>query len=242
MNAGSKFVIFFISLLISFTSKAHCPDTAPLFKRGYGFIAEGQYLLASQNFSLISAISCSQEEKNTATYLYATTLFQLEEPQAGQQILQELKASSISAPLAKRVRLLEAWYRGDLRAKLPEDEKKSFADFENAKAQIEQNEKIKSPWIAGTASALLPGLGQAYNQNYASALTSLVLNGLFLAAALEFQKNDLHAPALAAGVLFSITYTGSIFGSIDASKQINRAHQKPLIEEARKRYLPEIDL
>ncbi len=69
---------------------------------------------------------------------------------------------------------------------------------------------------------LAPGLGYAYAGEYANALRSLILNGLFIWGLVE-TAGDEEWGAFAALTFFEITwYSGSIYGGIDASHRHNR--------------------
>lgn len=78
----------------------------------------------------------------------------------------------------------------------------------------------KSPTLGGWLG-LAPGLGYAYAGEYANALRSLVLNGLFIWGMVE-TADDEQWGAFAAITFFEITwYSGSIYGGIDASHRYN---------------------
>jgi len=64
----------------------------------------------------------------------------------------------------------------------------------------------------------------------------------FLATALELNQKHLNTSAAAAGLVFSITDTGNILGSIESSKQINAHSQEPEIEHLRTEKIPDLNL
>jgi len=79
----------------------------------------------------------------------------------------------------------------------------------------------KSPRLGGLLG-LVPGLGYAYAGEYANALRSLLLNGLFIFAMVDTAQND-HWGGFAALTFFEVTwYTGSIYGGIDSTHRYNR--------------------
>lgn len=79
----------------------------------------------------------------------------------------------------------------------------------------------KSPTLGGWLG-LAPGLGYAYAGEYANAVRSLLLNGLFIWGMVETAEDDQWG-AFAAITFFEITwYTGSIYGGIDASHRYNQ--------------------
>lgn len=76
--------------------------------------------------------------------------------------------------------------------------------------------------MLGGVLGLVPGLGYAYSGEYANALRSLILNGLFIYAMVD-TANDEEWGAFAAISFFELTwYTGSIYGGIDAAHRYNR--------------------
>jgi hypothetical protein len=100
----------------------------------------------------------------------------------------------------------------------------------------------KNPLIAGSASFLLPGAGQAYVGNFQSAAIAFILNSLFLATTLEFAHKDLPVAAIASGTLLSVTYIGNILNAIDSAHRYNTHHRAPQEEQLRKTLFPEFRL
>lgn len=81
--------------------------------------------------------------------------------------------------------------------------------------------KDKSPALGGWLG-VVPGLGYAYAGEYANALRSIILNGLFIWGMVETAQDD-HWAGFAVISFFEITwYTGSIYGGIDASHRYNQ--------------------
>jgi len=79
----------------------------------------------------------------------------------------------------------------------------------------------RNPLIGGSLG-LLPGFGYAYSGEYANALRSLLLNGLFIYGMVD-TAGDEEWGAFAAISFFELTwYTGSIYGGIDAAHRHNR--------------------
>ncbi|MCZ7592803.1 MAG: hypothetical protein M5U15_11950 [Kiritimatiellae bacterium] len=79
----------------------------------------------------------------------------------------------------------------------------------------------KSPALGGWLGSV-PGLGYAYAGEYANALRSIILNGLFIWGMVETASDDQWG-AFAALTFFEVTwYTGSIYGGIDASHRYNQ--------------------
>ncbi|MGZ3695496.1 MAG: hypothetical protein ACXWQO_15400, partial [Bdellovibrionota bacterium] len=83
---------------------------------------------------------------------------------------------------------------------------------------------IKSPLLAGLASGIIPGAGQAYTGMYQTAAISFVLNGLFLLSTVELAKKKLGFSATITGIAFSTVYLGNIISAVQGAKALNRAH------------------
>ncbi len=76
--------------------------------------------------------------------------------------------------------------------------------------------------VFGGVLGLVPGLGYAYSGEYANALRSLILNGLFIFGMVHTAENDQWG-AFGVITFFEITwYSGSIYGGIDAAHRYNR--------------------
>ncbi len=91
----------------------------------------------------------------------------------------------------------------------------------------------KSPWIAGTLSALVPGLGKVYTKDYGDAAMSLLFVGLNAWQAYRgFRKEGIksvHGWVFAGiGATF---YLGNIWGSAKAAKRFNRKFDKEATDE-----------
>jgi hypothetical protein len=113
----------------------------------------------------------------------------------------------------------------------------NFPDILSSAQKIElMNEK--SPFIAASMSALLPGSGKAYSEFWGDAIMSF----LFVStnAWLSYQGFKKKGIESATGWIFGTIsfgfYTGNIWGSANAAKNRNKALYKELYDEARKNY------
>lgn len=235
---------FILALLLSAPAlAASCLDkTEPALNLGHQMKQSGQYLLATQQYSIVMNFACSEDEKAQGLLGYAQSLYFLGETFTATRILENLKSSAASVELKTKARLLAAWYEPEFRKALPENEKRQFQDYHERKLQLEKQHQQKNPWTAGILSAVIPGLGQVYNGSYQSAAFSFVLNSLFLATALELDRQNLKTSALAAGVIFSVTYTGNILSTVSSAQATNRHHLAPDLDEQRKKSLPGLEL
>ena len=79
----------------------------------------------------------------------------------------------------------------------------------------------KKPWLGGLLG-VVPGLGYAYSGEYANALRSLILNGIFIYAMADTGHHE-EWGAFSVITFFEMTwYTGSIYGGVDAAHRCNQ--------------------
>ena len=76
--------------------------------------------------------------------------------------------------------------------------------------------------VLGGVLGIVPGLGYAYSGEYASALRSLILNGLFLFGVADTADKEEWGACAVIGFFEFTWYTGSIYGGIDAADRYNR--------------------
>lgn len=77
------------------------------------------------------------------------------------------------------------------------------------------------PWVAGVASAVVPGLGQIYAGNVGEGVASFLAVGAFAAlTATSWEKADtpLNWRTITYGTIGSLLYIGNIFGSVASVK------------------------
>lgn len=96
----------------------------------------------------------------------------------------------------------------------------------------------KSPFVAGTMSTLVPGLGQVYAGRYADGLIAFVVNGLFIYGIYEtFDRRSVVAdnPVGIMLVLFeSGWYTGNIYSAINSAHRTNNERRTNVLKDLRK--------
>lgn len=107
-------------------------------------------------------------------------------------------------------------------------------ELENLKKYniVEKKIKRKSPFIAGTLSAIVPGLGKVYTGNNGQALASFLTCGLIgVVAAENYVKMGIkHPQTIFFTGLFGLFYIGNIWGSavsvqlVKIEKQLENKH------------------
>lgn len=107
-------------------------------------------------------------------------------------------------------------------------------EFLNLKKYRAIDEKIKrkSPLLAGTLSAIIPGLGKVYAGNNGQALATFLTCGLMggIAAENYFRLGMYHPQTILFTGIFSLFYIGNIYGSalsvqiVKTEKQLENKH------------------
>ncbi len=85
---------------------------------------------------------------------------------------------------------------------------------------------LKDPVTAGTLAALLPGLGHAYVNRYKDGIVALLLNGLFIWAALEAFHEDQEVLGGMLAFLELGWYSGNIYSAVNAAHKHNRKRRQ----------------
>jgi TolA-binding protein/TM2 domain-containing membrane protein YozV len=94
----------------------------------------------------------------------------------------------------------------------------------------------KSPVVAGTLSAVLPGSGHLYAGRPGQAASSFLLNALFIAGAVLAFQND--SPVLGGILVFFELgwYQGGIRSAVQAARQENEKQERKYRRELKQRY------
>jgi tetratricopeptide (TPR) repeat protein len=79
----------------------------------------------------------------------------------------------------------------------------------------------KSPFLAGTLSALLPGSGQAYAERYYDGFVSFFLNAAFIYLATDAYRTGNDASGLFFSVIELGWYSGNIYGAVRGANKYN---------------------
>jgi TM2 domain-containing membrane protein YozV len=118
----------------------------------------------------------------------------------------------------RRLELFLERYRGDPRN----------AGVREALAELARYEgrPRKSPPLAATMSAIIPGTGQMYAERYRDGLVALAVNGLFIAGTVASFKDENYALAAIVGGVGLPFYVGNIYGAANATRQWNLAFDR----------------
>ncbi|MFP4013372.1 MAG: membrane protein insertion efficiency factor YidD [Chitinispirillaceae bacterium] len=99
-------------------------------------------------------------------------------------------------------------------------------DFERAKEQLSH---AKSPAVAGILSAVLPGSGYLYADKPSTALTSFIVNGLFIWSAVEMFSDRKYAVGSTISFIGIGWYLGNIQGSVRSAVSYNEVLEQSVL-------------
>lgn len=94
----------------------------------------------------------------------------------------------------------------------------------------------KSPLLAGTLSALLPGAGSAYVGRWSEAALSFFINALFIGATANAARKDNDDLAVVLGVGALAFYAGNIYAAVNGAYKYNDRVQADYLERQRVRF------
>lgn len=222
---------------------------------------EKQYLLSAFHFSQARILGETDSIRSRGLMGYALDMKSLGEKKEYFEMLDRGIENSLE-PYQYQFKLLKAIEFGDANDQFsPEDqfkiklwkERKNIKTFRTIldqqpddksdqlqKLQLASSQNFKTPWIAGTLSAVLPGAGQLYIGSNQSAVFSFVVNAIFAAATYEFANKEFYAAATASGAIFSITYMGNIFNAVRSTHRLNEKVQQPAENQFYQLLFPEL--
>jgi hypothetical protein len=234
MNANGL-ISFLLLLFVPLVSFADCKEAADFLKEGRRYFEHEQYLLSSVQFKISSQFACPANEKSDSLFAYTLAMNKLGEKSEVLSSLGELD-SSASADLKSKTNLFKRLELG-MAAPLSADQERRVKAWEE---RVLLPEHPKSPALAGTMSAILPGAGQAYVGSWQSAAYSFLINALFLSATIELQNKGLYATSLSAGAVFSVTYIGGILSAVQSAQTYNHNQVVPMETKMYQELFPEL--
>ena len=182
------------------------------------------------------ALMAPSPERDTAAVLLARSHLLSGDQRAFDEVV-----SRLPAPAGARLRLFAArdeapTYRAAVSAlhdpPLAAAALKAFDPYERASHDL-------TPWVAGSLSAVLPGLGQAYAGSWQGAAVAFVLNVVLIGATIELAYRGLRFSASAAGLMASIFYLGDILNAADLADRHNQQTALPDRDKLEHLLIPE---
>ncbi len=154
------------------------------------------------------------------------------------RLFDESHPDAANAQLGLSLNALEKDNVADSRAKLdeflanyPEDERVPGVQASFGLLDEYESQPRKSPALAGTMSAVIPGSGQMYAEHYKDGLMAFVVNGLFIAGTVAALDDDNYALAAIVGGVGLPFYIGNIYGAANASRKWNLSLSRKLRDD-----------
>jgi hypothetical protein len=146
----------------------------------------------------------------------------------------------LEGPARSRLQVLSATYaRRNVRPLLAELQPPLRLEVDRVYRRFERRHG-KRPWLAGTLSAVVPGLGQAYAGSWESAAVSFVLNGVLIGATVELARREFYAASTVTGLAGSVFYLGSILSAADLARRHNERAAEPERRALERLLIPEL--
>jgi len=124
-----------------------------------------------------------------------------------------------------------AWAAEEL-GRIPESSGISGAARALEKAAGEEGRDRKSPAVAGSLSAVLPGAGQLYVSRPRDAAVSFLVNAGFILAAVEAFDNEEYATGALVSLIELSWYTGNIYSAVNSCHHHNRQQKESFLRDA----------
>ena len=176
-------------------------------------------------------------EALTARKLYAEAAFRRGDYELAEERYRQLKAFHQEPDIDYRIGLSALYQNrvGEARdnfAQLPDPLGEplllSLEDF--------QRLERKSPALAGTLSALLPGAGQLYTERPRQAGIAFALNAAFIYGAVEAWDNEDYAVAGILSLFELGWYGGNIYNAMNNAHKFNRRREQLFLDRFRQRF------
>ena len=144
------------------------------------------------------------------------------------QLFDEKHQAAANSQLGLSLNAFEQGDVSDCRAELnsflinyPEDER--IPEVNESLMLLDEYAAIppKSPFLAGTLSALLPGSGQVYATRYKDGAMAFIVNALFISGTVVALNNENYALAAIVGGVGLPFYIGNIYGAANAANKWN---------------------
>lgn len=226
----------FFSLVVTAQPKsAFCKASTQALASGRDLFERRQFLLSVQEYSLAQKFDCA-ETLDQAMWGHLLAVTELGERDEMFHLSHKLYPAKFSLGFQQKLKLYQSYYFSKNDGTVESQRVEAFHKWKDSLPEK------KSPLLAGTMSALLPGSGQAYTGSWQSGAMAFLLNALFLSSTIELADKDLHATSLVSGVVFSITYIGNILNAAENARIYNQNYYQSEIEAEKAKRFPEFTL
>jgi len=219
----------------------YCPDDS---RAAYAQLAIAQSLLEGQRWEQadlamekVWSLYPNSLEAVEARKLHAAAAYERGDYEAAQLRYQGLKNITPNETSEYKIGLSQ------LQQNKLEEARASFAKLpaplnQQLTLSLDEYQQLerKSPQLAGTLSAILPGAGQFYTERPRQAGVAFALNAAFIYGAVEAWNNENYAVA---GILslFEIGwYGGNIYNAMNNAHKFNRRQEQHFLERLQQRF------
>jgi len=226
-----------------------CPDAGTLCEKAY-FEIGVSYFRAEKWKNAIDALETflvnfpesrmvgealylkGRSEQNLSLYDEALTSFRrIAESETGEYRARALYQSGLV------FMEMDKWERaGEMFSQVPEESRlyDSAGVFSTGLDNID-NIPRKSPAVAGTLAAIIPGAGHLYTERRRDALVAFLLNGAFIWSAVELFDDEKYVTGGIVTFFELGWYTGNIYSAVSSAHKFNRRKKKDFLQGLRDR-------
>ncbi len=132
---------------------------------------------------------------------------------------------------------MEKWGRAeDMFSQVPEESRLyDSAGVFSAGLRNIVNIPRKSPVVAGTLAAVIPGAGHLYTQRKRDALVAFLLNGVFIWSAVELFEDEKYVTGAIVSFFELGWYTGNIYSAVGSAHKFNERTKQEFLKGLRDR-------
>lgn len=127
----------------------------------------------------------------------------------------------------------EKWQKSKETFLLIPDSSPIYSSARTFSSGLERMDDIprKSPALAGSLAAILPGAGHVFTERYLDATMAFLLNGAFILAAVELVRHDIPAAAGVVAFFELGWYTGNIYSAVSSAHKYNEREKNSYLQK-----------
>ena len=208
---------------------------------GKNLLAGERWAQADQALMKVWMLYPDSKEAQEARQLYADSAYQRADYPGAQERYSELRETRPPTDTTSSID-----YRSGLSALQQDDPETARDYFSQLEPPLEQQLSLaldeyeqlpqKSPRLAGTLSAILPGAGQLYTERPRQAGIAFALNTTFIYAAVEAWNHENYALSGLLSLFEVGWYGGNIYNAMNNAHKYNQRKKHQFIEQLQQRF------
>ncbi len=213
-----------------------------LFKAARCAYRAERYAESRRDLIALAGMTSSTELADRCRFVAAAASFRLKEFDTARELAADTRERSPGSALRDRLAYLQGWsalHAGHWNAAQgafssvtdPSPLAPSARDLA-ALSERGMKRTSRSPWLTGTLSALVPGLGQAVSGYPWDGLSAMLLVGGGAALVSAGLDRDKDAYTTAGIVVLFAFYPANIWGGANAATRADRQHRRRLLDDA----------